>query len=321
MSRESKYKDVIHTDLRFLSTYPTYTSIIEEVMTLVDGTVIQGITPPAFVSTSTTSILRNARDFYLSLPGKYPSLFRTYCNDFYSSFTFRKLKKGDVPFGETTPIYGTNHTQIVCGYNNQVDDYTTAIHEYSHGIATMLNPKQFFDVEKYCIAETDGVFFELVGADYTGKHLGLKKEVINSTINTIGDNLLDLDIIYSKIKMYRETQFKWSRTNVEEYLKDLGYNNDGIQYFMNFYLKDYFHYIIAYLNAIELYQIYQQDKRSALDLLLRIIKKTDCSAKEQLEYIHSLGIHPGENVLSYFEHIRKQDQEVGYGKRLQYKIK
>ena len=321
MSNVSLYKKVINSDLQFLSTYSSYIPIIEEVMDKIDGTCFSGDFSSIKIANSTMSILENSKEFYLSLPGNYPNLFTQYHNNPRNQFLFKRLKDDEVPFGETTPIYGTCYSTILAGYNHSFDDYTTAIHEYGHGITNILNPNQFFDIEKYCIVETDGLFFELLGNDFTAKRFGYSKESINSSFESLSDQLLDAEVIYSKIQMYYHTDFKWKRSNIEDYLRSMGYGEDGIQYFMNRYLKDCFHYYISYLNAIELYMIYRQDPNSTLDMIQKIAKKSGCSAKDYLDYIRDLGIHPGEQLHSYFDLLIARDQEVGYGKRLQYKTK
>jgi hypothetical protein len=316
----ANYKDVIHSDMSFIGIYKDYTPIVDEIIAKLEGTSVSGVKVGAHISTSSKSILLNAKEFYSSLPG-YDKLFRDYKSDSRNTYNFRKLRKDEVLGGETTPIPGTNNTHILFGYDNTFNDYTTAIHEYSHGISVMLNPKHFLETEKYCLRETDSIFMEMIGSDFTASRLGLQKDAQNVALDIFDDNLGDATYMYSKLYMYMKTSFKWNRTNIENYLRKCGYSDGEIDYCMNLYLKDCFHYLISYLNAIELYLIYKQDPKAALDICLRIVKASDMSSSKYLEYIKSMGIDPGKNIYSYLDYLQKKDMELGNGKRLQYKIR
>ena len=314
------YKDVVKSDISFITMYSDYTPVIDKIIEKLEGTSIERVQTGAYVSTNPKSILDNTRAFYSSLPGDYSRLFQQYYNDHANSIRFSKIKKGNLPEGETTPIYGTKNSHIEVEYSNCFEDYTTAIHEYSHGISSMLNPNQLFDIEKYCISEIDSLFFEMIGSDFTSKRLNLKKHAINSSLDMMDDYLSDATILYSKLYMYMKTSFKWTKTNIENYFINAGYNDNEINDCMNKYFKDCFHYLYSYLCAIELYLIYKQDKKEALDRVLRIVKASDMNNKEYLNYVRSLGINPGENIYSYLDLLQKKDMELGNGKRLQYKI-
>ena len=316
----ANYKDVVRSDLSFINVYKDYMPIIDEVIAKLEGTSITGVSTGAFVSTSRKSILANARAFYGSLPGDYNQLFVRYASNPKNTFNFKQLKRSDAPWGNTTPIYGTNNSHIDAGYNSSFEDYTTTIHEYGHGIAIMLNPNQFYDVEKYCLGETDAIFLEMIGNDFTASRLNLEKESIDTSLDILDDHLADATYLYSKFYMYMKSNFKWTRTNIESYLRDCGYSGQEIEQCINLYFKDCFHYLISYLNAIELYLIYKQDKRSALDIALRIVKASKMNSTQYLNYVKSLGVVPGKNIHLYLEHLQKKDMELGNGKRLQYKI-
>ena len=88
---------------------------------------------------------------------------------------------------------------------------------------------------------------------------------------------------------------------------------------MTTYIRDYMHYIISYLTAIELYLIYQDKPDKALELLFNIITVRMNDSKSYLDYVRSLGIEPGKNFDSYIRILFEKAKELKDGKSLRYK--
>jgi hypothetical protein len=84
-------------------------------------------------------------------------------------------------------------------------------------------------------------------------------------------------------------------------------------------MRDYFHYIVSYLTAIELYLIYQNDKTLALDLLYKIINKTEDYSIGYLNYVKSLGLEPGKNFGKYIDILHSKAKDLNDEKSLRYK--
>ena len=113
-----------------------------------------------------------------------------------------------------------------------------------------------------------------------------------------------------------------SKKNIIEYLKnDANYNKLGIKDTLNTYVREYFHYIISYLTAIELYFIYQEEPDVALDILFQIIINKKNTNIEYLEFVKSLGLEPGKNFDKYIKKLYDKAKELKDEKSIQYKNK
>ena len=88
---------------------------------------------------------------------------------------------------------------------------------------------------------------------------------------------------------------------------------------MNTYVRDYMHYIVSYLTAVELYLIYQDNPDYALSLLFKIINIKQDSSKEYLDYIRTLGLEPGKHFDNYIALLFERAKEVKDEKSLRYK--
>ena len=84
-------------------------------------------------------------------------------------------------------------------------------------------------------------------------------------------------------------------------------------------MSDYYHYVISYLTAIELYLIYQYNPDKALNDLFSIINIKKDNNKEYLDYVISLGLEPGRNFEVYLQLLLDRAKEVNDEKSLRYK--
>ena len=320
MGKVSVYKSIVNDDLHFLSSYRPYIEEFENVMNRIDYLKVNVSDKSPNISNDKVNILNVCKNFYLSLSKPYNNLYTRFASDKKNTIEFIRLKNNYETYGLTTPIGHTGNAFLEIGYQHKYEDYVTAIHEFGHGISNMLNSRQFDDIEKYCLTEVDGIFFEMLSIDYLSSIFD-KKEFVRLFLSLLKDYLIDFSLIDKKVYMYKNATFKWTKTNLEEYAKSLGYSGNYINKYIDYKVYDLFQYAYSYILASELYLIYRQDNKSAFDLLINIIKKRNCNAEDYLKYVHYLGINPGDNFFKYLDVLIDKDKEVGNGKRLQYTIK
>ena len=179
-----------------------------------------------------------------------------------------------------------------------------------------------WDFGKYCFIEVDSLFFELLGTDYIGNKLNRKKDAFDINMHVLKDYIYSSMLINVKLDMYSECD-RYDLNNkrfVKQYLAhEVGLNKLGISDVMNTYVRDYMHYIVSYLTAVELYLIYQDNPDYSLSLLFKIINIKQDSSKEYLDYIRTLGLEPGKHFDDYIALLFERVKEVKDEKSLRYK--
>jgi hypothetical protein len=150
----------------------------------------------------------------------------------------------------------------------------------------------------------------------------LYKDSFDIAMQVLKDYLYSAQLICIKLDMYDNLTDKqlYKKRSIKRYLSnEVGLNNTGIDDIMNTYMRDYFHYIVSYLTAIELYLVYQNDKTLALDLLYKIINKTEDYSIGYLNYVKSLGLEPGKNFGKYIDILHTKAKDLNDEKSLRYK--
>lgn len=274
------------------------------------------------IDTTISKVLRVSHGFYNQFDGVFSDSYLALTRNFRNTLHFQKIANGGKEFGQTHSIYKTDITFFEIGYNNTVQDYISAIHEFGHGISCSLNPNAMWDIEKYCLIEVDSLFFELLGIDYIGENLDFQQDSFNINMEILKDYLYSAQLICTKLDMYDELTYKElsNKRIVRKYLSSsAGYDKQGVTDVLTTYIRDLMHYIISYLTAIELYLIYQICPDRALDLLLKIITQEERSNKEYLDFIKNLGLEPGSHFDNYIEILMNKAKELKDEKSLRYK--
>lgn len=257
------------------------------------------------ISLDEKDILDLTHDFYKSLNS---FLFGNFMKNYYqrrNHIYFRSFEEKDTIDGETLFIASTNESYINVFRSYTIDDLLTTIHEYGHALTYCANIYNLFNPNDY-YAEIIPIFLELIASDYIGKNID------NSYSSLIKENRQNLyhifnDIINSKLKLIESETLldKGYQTNKD--LKFIGrtfcnIDKDNINILFNkdnTYLDEC---VIAYIIAIELYELYQIDKDKCLDIVKKIILLEGKSNKTYFDEIKRLGINPNQNS---YEYIRK----------------
>jgi len=198
--------------------------------------------------------------------------------------------------GEMTYVKSTGDAFVVVPNYKGLNKASILIHESEHVIDCFNNP-DFFD--NRIIRECASMFMELISTNY-----------INDLYNLDDDGALRRLSIHSIIKMdSRYIYFKNQLLSIANRYKDL--NSNGLKKILDYYAYSYddiyrlndtllvhdYYYQISYLIAIELYNLYYKDKRSALEILKYIIM--NCNDNNIFSVLNKLGITLNSSVKEY----------------------
>lgn len=306
-----KYVDVVNSDLGILSTYGHYCPILRTMQPYYDNYYI-GNSNLKNVKSDPKKLLQVTDDFYEDFYDTITLSYREIRKWFDTNMMFFNISKDKICSGETYGVYGTGISFYSIGIANTIQDYISVIHEAAHGINNNVNPNIMYDQEKYCFIEADALFMELIGADFVANSLNAKKEIFKLELDTLKDYLYSCDVICTKMDMYNELSKndKYNKKEAISFLKNgLGCDKQYIKDVTETYISELFHYIISYLTAIELYQLYKTDPDAAIIHYIQIRDVKGLSNVEYLEYVRSLGINPGENLEAYISSLLKIDKE------------
>ena len=315
-------KKIVASDKELFKNYKPYLIFLRNFVNSLEGLVVDNNPRFTRIKVASNQIVNIGKDFYEQHKGEIRDAFEEIYRTLPSHLEFRKVNNTGTLFAQTFNVYGTNESFFDIGLVRNAQDYITLIHEFGHGIANLLSPGFLWDRNKYCFVETDTLFWELVGEDYISSSLGLKDSAHHIALANLREYLYDADLMCSKQDIYSKFNSNdlSNKKLLRRYLKnEMGYDNLAVNHTLYSMARDEIHYIISYLTATELYLIYQVDKKTALDLLVKIIKVKGLSSKGYLEYIKSLGIVPGEHIKEYVQQLINRGRDLGYGKELYYR--
>ncbi len=323
--RRDSFRYIIEDDFNILDNYGIYCPYIRRLNEYGEESSGLRINPNSdlpVIDTSVSRILTVSDDFYKGISGVFYEKYTKMARTFGDTLHIRELTPGILTNGQTYSVYKTDIVFVELGVNKTSQDYISAIHEFGHGISCAINSTAMFDFAKYCFIEIDALFFELLGLDYINRELKLEKDGFDISMQILKDYLYSAQLICDKMDMYDVLSQKqlYKKSSVKRYLaNEVGYDEIGINDMLYTPMRDYFHYIISYLTAIELYIIYQSNQAIALDLLFKIIRYETTFSIGYLEYIKSLGLEPGKSFEVYLEMLFNKAKDLKDEKSLRYK--
>lgn len=316
------FKYVIDDDFYVLDNYGIYCPIIRDFSDFGETLDVKPNTELPTINVSTSSILTVSKDFYDGIGGIFSEQYSKMATNFRDRLHIRRLSPKVVTCGQTYSVYKTDITFVELGVNQTAQDYVSAIHEFGHGISCAINPVAMYDFGKYCFIELESLFFELLGLDYLSDKMSLEKDSFDISMQVLKDYIYSAQLIVSKLDAYNTLDGNqlYNKNIFRSYLiNEVGCNKLAVNDVLRTYIRDYFHYIISYLTAIELYLIYQSDNKLALDLLFKIITCEYKYSADYLHYIKSLGLEPGKNIDKYLEILFNKAKDLKDEKSLRYK--
>ena len=236
------------------------------------------------------------RGFYSTMPNKYNRTFLMHYNQKDRYLNYAKGIEGTEGITYMIPVLNKEYISIGADGDKR-EQLVTLTHEYGHQIAHKLRDGRYCSDDFY--VEIESIFFQLLGEDYYAKetndplfktklqyhpqyYVNNSKEVLSykRVIDKTFANMTSADDAYELC---------------DKYLAKEGFDPEEVQIEADDIMK----YTYSYLVAVELFEIYQDDKELAFNLLEKIVKR----GKRTSEYdsIHD-NVTP---VKSLKKHIRR----------------
>jgi len=241
------------------------------------------ISPLKQTSLTKDDLLSITHDFYKSLN---KHIFGNFMRNFYRRYdhiVFKNLEDSNFYRGATISIASTNESFIEIKRDFTIEDAFTTIHEYMHAISTIINHRHLY-YPKTLYSEIDTIFMEIIAAEFLESifHNGqaiLDRVSEHSRYAAIADELKSkIQLIeYEKTLKRNFKNNKELRCAGEVHCKLLPKELDDI---LTFPVLTSQEYLVSYMFALELYQMFTEDKDKALYYLNKIIL-LDCRSEEE----------------------------------------
>lgn len=150
-------------------------------------------------------------------------------------------------------------------------------HECGHAISNLYYPKSVYNRPDEFLAEVPSIFFELVFNYETGKQIdSFESSLLNiEKIEYFSQIAYNLEQHKAIINEWEKNNYKIDN-NMYQALKEKNkLTRTQINDSINTDIESDGQYITGYMTALELFSIYKQDKKSALQLLKKLIKQDE----------------------------------------------
>lgn len=206
--------------------------------------------------------------------GQYGKFFTEPLNNFKKDLSSHLEFSDEAINSETYFMSNKEAYMIIKNYKN-ICKFTTLLHELQHYIDNYNNPSFR---KKYLIRESAAIFMELIGTDYISKITGLINEGNKrrrELHSIIGDTTFNI--------YYKTQLLNIAKRNIDNDIEDIKIllkkmihiTEKGIDVLTRTSLDEDYMYQIAYLIAIELYNLYKDDEERAIYILKNIIMYGD----------------------------------------------
>ena len=263
-------------------------------------------------------VLKLVLEFYHSLDNE----LATILDKIYKGNTYIKFNKDSYSIYSNNKMLGFTYlitnTDIVfmnIGKENNLSFLVTAIHEFAHAIAFFINCNHSTDFNKDTFSEVEGLFMEMVSYDFINSVFNKSNDTLKMSIDEYNNLLTYNRIICGKLDIYSQLNNKdlKSKKIIKNYIINHGDHllKEDVDKICYETIDTNTSYVISYLTAVELFMIYQRDRKIAVDILKDIIKLKNMSIQEYLKTIINMGITPSQNIHNYVKYLyTKEGGEV-----------
>lgn len=302
---QDAYDTEIEEQLKILEGYEYFKSVMNKITFVWDdilqfgeitATPLLKIPPIKEYNLSEDDIFDLTHDFYKTLD---KSLYKAFMINFkrrYNHAKFGEINGGLK--GESINICSNQESFITIDRGYTLDDVITSIHEYSHATSSAINPKHLLP-PKNLYQEIDTLFMELISADYL-ENIFQNGDALLIRANEHGTYANTADILTAQIELIDYEEMMTTGYNNNRDIKRAGAKFEiRPQEIENIFTKPIMHqevYLVSYIFALELYNIYLEDKDKALYYLIKIIELTCKSKEEYYSSILKFGIIPNLNL-------------------------
>lgn len=236
-------------------------------------------------------------------------LFKSTNKEFYQMF-LEMYKRNDkhIRFYSSEPISSSGRMFFIPGLNKQYIEIArksgheallTLAHEEGHAIASAMNQERYMGLDTtFC--EIESTFFELLANDFFYDEL--KLEVFpQEMLNLLGKSYDTSNEILGTVNIARRL-FSMNNPTLNELQKldyDLAVRVENIICYDPSITSDV-NYVFSHIVAIELFELYKEDKDLALSILKEIIQRK----KDQTEYQSIItNVSPNKSLVKHKDRI------------------
>ncbi len=255
-------------------------------------------------SLSKKDLLELTHDFYKNALDK--NMYGIFMKNFYrrrDHVLFQQNDDINLPAGETINIKSTKESFLTINRNQTYEDLITTVHEYMHANSAIINPYHF-SINKELYIEVDTLFMELIAFDYfenifKDNKMNILK--INNHINYIINNLY----VTNRIKLFEfEKEYGAYKKNkdLRKALHTMGIDDEDLDTLLS---HSHEYYVVGYIFALELYNMYIEDKEKALHALRKFLMLEDSESKDYYIRMKNLGLIPNLTSRHYHNDIKE----------------
>ncbi len=186
--------------------------------------------------------------------------------------------------GSSFFIDGVLKNFLVIYKESDIGAFASLVHEYGHAIHNLINPDLAFSDKENLFVEVASIFPEMVALYETQDFDRLKSlytlyTLLVSYIDYANSLMLHIPIINS----WKSNNYVMSHNFFQELENNYGIDDDEFGDTLEITMTDEGTYVISFIVALELFNIYRQDKKKALKMFKDFLKMP--ADEENLAYV------------------------------------
>lgn len=292
-SLRNHFKEESISSEDFKKIYPIYRKLIKELQN--DYLAIDDY-KEAYISDEGT--INFACDFYNSLDSESFNLFAEVFDKRKNHIKFMDESRLHTSF--MVPIVNRNEAYICCVNKPTIEKLISFIHESQHAIAFKMNNDHIKNGNKALIREADALFKQLLACYFISKYNPQFSDDCNNSKNILHENIKEeLYALYIKnqlIYLSNKKTFNNDKELLDYLVSHSRADINLVDYLCEESLFQMYYYPLAYMIAVELYEMYQVDPEKALYVCNEFIKMNNVDYYGELA---KLDINIKKNILVY----------------------
>ena len=182
--------------------------------------------------------------------------------------------KDDKTDGTTLFIDGVRKNFVTVYETSAVGTYECAVHEYGHAIANLINPEVSYTDREDFFVEVASIFPELVALYENGFGFEVIQVLYSlyTTLVTYVNNAEYLCLHAPVINAWADNKYVMGNKFFKELEDSYNIDDECFDEVLSTTIEDQGVYVISYVVALELLNIYKSDKKKALELFKSFLK-------------------------------------------------
>ena len=223
---------------------------------------------------SDNQILSLVDNFYANFDNELYLWFLEAFKDREHTVKFKDLKDNNGKTdGTTIFIDGVRKNFITIYRRDNVETYQCAVHEYGHVIASLINPEVSYTDRDDFFTEVASIFPELVALYENGTNEERIQNLYHlyTTFVTYIDSAEYLCLHSPVLNTWADNKYKMSTTFFNTLKKDYDIDEECFEETLSTTIEDDGIYVLSFIVAVELFHIYKEDKKKALEIFKNLL--------------------------------------------------